>query len=93
MPKARLGGWMSAQSAHDADFRGWSRSPKGRSKDSSASVAALVGQTRFSTMGLHVSLGMATSQKTLLHPLTKRVKNFSQENVLAEIAIVLQNRI
>jgi hypothetical protein len=84
---------MSAQSAHDVDFRGLSRSPKGRSNASSVSVAALVELTRFNTMSHRVFLGMATLPQTLLRPLTKRVKYFSQEKELAETAIVLQNRI
>jgi hypothetical protein len=91
MPKARLEAWMSAQSACDVDSRGWSRSPKGRSNASSASVAAPVEPTK-SRIKIHpVSLGTAISALIYSLPLTNRAKSFLQEKELAETKTVCKS--
>jgi hypothetical protein len=91
MPKTRLEAWMSVLSAHDVDFRGWSKSPRGRSNASSASLAAPVEPTR-SRMKVHpVSLGMAISVLIWSLPLMNRGKSSSQEKELAEIKTVCKS--
>jgi len=87
----KLGLWMSVQSAHDAVFRGWSRNPKGRSQDRSASVAALAGPTQFSGKTASAYLGMARSHPTWLRHLTKKAKFFFPEKEFAETQTVWNN--
>lgn len=91
MRKAKLGLWMSVQSAHDAVIRGWSRNPKGRSQDRSASVAALAGPTQFNGKTASAYHGMARLQPTWLHHLTKRAKFFFPEKEFAEMQTVWNN--
>ena len=82
---------MREQSAHDAVFRGWSRNPKGRSQDHSASVAAPAEPTQFSGRTASAYLGMARLQPTWLPHLMKRVENFFPEKEFAETQTVWNN--
>jgi hypothetical protein len=91
MPDTRLGLWMSVLSAHDVDFRGWSRSPRGRSNASSVSPAAPEEQTKFSTRNPLVSLGTAILQRIYSPRLTNKGKSFLQEKELAETKTVCKS--
>lgn len=91
MPNDRLGLWMNELSARDVDFRGWSRSPKGRSQDRSAKAAALGGLTQYNSMAAGVFLGMDTLQRTWLHRSMKKATNFYPEKELAVTQTVWNN--
>ena len=91
MRNDKLEMWMREQSAHDAVFRGWSRSPKGRSQDRSASVAALAELPQFNGKTASAYLGMAHLQPTWLPHLMKRVENFFREKEFAETQTVWNN--
>lgn len=86
-----MGLWMSELSAHDADFRGWSRNPKGRRPDLSVSPAAFAEPTQFSREIPAASLGMVTLQGTWLHQSMKKATTFSPEKELAGIRTVWNN--